>query len=131
MNLLRTRYYVGCLLMCIGFSSCHSVSDQTKIVAKDNIDLGAFTIGDTANFTIPVVNPTDETLKILDIKGSCECITINTYPKELRPQQTGTINATYSSEFEGKFLGVLYKNVVIKLNKKPFIHSVRLKVDIK
>ncbi|WP_375447521.1 DUF1573 domain-containing protein [uncultured Fibrella sp.] len=117
--------------MCIGYLSCQSTSKNTKIVVNDYIDLGSVTIGDTVNFSIPLINPTDEYLKIVAVKGSCECITINTCPPGLEPTKNGTIYATYSSKFERKLAGVLYKSVVIKLDKKPFLHSVSLRVDIK
>ena len=131
MKSLSRGHYVSYLLMCIGYFSCQSNPENNSIVIKDYIDLGSVTIGDTVNFSIPLINTTDDYLKIVTVKGSCECVTINTCPPGLNPKKNGTIYATYDSKFERKLAGVLYKNVVIQLDKKPFIHSVRLRVDIK
>lgn len=131
MKLLSTVRYVSYLLMCIGYFCCRSTAENEKIVVNDYIDLGRLAIGDTVKFSIPLTNPTDDYLKIVTVKGSCECITINTCPPGLEAKKSGTIYATYDSKYERKLSGVLYKNVVIQLNRKPFIHSVKLRVDIK
>lgn len=123
--------YIGYLLMSIICFGCQSTPQNEGLVLKEVIDLGAVTVGQTVDFTIDILNPTDQFIKIITVKGNCGCLTVNNCPSGIKPKQNGTINATYSSEFDKKLSGILYKNVVIQLDKKPFIRSVKLKVNVK
>ncbi|MEZ0538372.1 DUF1573 domain-containing protein [Fibrella arboris] len=131
MKAFIVRRYIGYLILGSLCFSCQPANEKYNIAVKNLIDLGAVTVGNNINFAIDLLNPTDQDLTIMAVKGSCECIIINTYPSVLKPRQNGTINATYTSKFERKLAGVLYKDVVIQLNKKPFLHAVKLRVDVK
>ena len=123
--------YICYLLVCIGCLSCSSNPVSDRLLEKDTIDLGGVNSGAKVDFTIGIANPTDHYLKILHVKGNCECVVINKYPTGLSPKQNGAISATYTSQYEKEAAGVLYKNIVIKLDRKPFIHWAKVKVNVK
>jgi hypothetical protein len=122
---------------CIGFLlisgiclSCQPAQESNSIVFKNSIDLGSVTVGKVVKFSIDVLNPTDQLIKIVSVKGDCGCLTVNRCPTGLEPNQNGTISATYSSRFEKKSAGIVHRNVIIQLNRKPFLHLVKLKVNV-
>lgn len=123
--------YIGYLLISCICLSCQPAQENNTIVLKKFIDLGSVDVGKVVKFTINVLNPTDQLIKIVSVKGDCGCLTVDKCPSGLEPNQNGTISATYSSKFEKQSAGIIYRNVIIQLNRKPFLHSVKLKVNVK
>ena len=131
MNRATVKKHISHTLMCFLIVGCHTQQTTTGFIVDDNLDLGSVSVGDTVNFTVGIKNPTDEAVKIVDIRGTCGCVKVKSYPSTLKALQNGTINATYYSLLERKSAGVVTKALVLRLDKEPFIHSANLKVTVR
>ncbi|XWW47461.1 DUF1573 domain-containing protein [Fibrella sp. USSR17] len=130
MRSISTKKHISYVLMCFVFLGCQSKPTSTTFFPKDTIDLGAVSSGDSIDFVVDVKNPTDNEAKVADIRGTCGCIKVKNYPAVLKASEAGTINATYYSKFDKKSAGPLYKSIVLRSDKKPFIHAIQVKVNV-
>lgn len=79
-------------------------------------DFGKVKDGEQVNHVFKFTNTGDETLVLLDVKGSCGC-TVPVWPKEpIMPGQSGEIDVTFDSQNR---VGMIRKTVRIQANTEP------------
>ena len=106
------------------------MKDDTGIFRTDTFELGVVKKGTKKIFFIPIANSTTERIKIVKVTGDCGCITVSNYPSTLYPDKNDVLNVTYDSQFDSQLTGVIYKNVVVQLDQKPFLQSLKLRLTI-
>ncbi|MEZ0487446.1 DUF1573 domain-containing protein [Fibrella aquatica] len=130
MTLFNACKYTSFLLVYFIFFGCQSPQTTEGLVVNDSLNLGVLKKGDQVPFTVNLTNPTTDYVRIVSVKGDCGCITVNKSPEGLKPGQNGIVNATYNSKVDEKLTGTILKNIVIQVDKKPFIHAVKLTVAL-
>lgn len=88
-----------------------AVASVNSITWKSTtIDLGQVKAGETAKLNFDFTNNGNETVTILEAKGSCGCTNVS-YPKyEIEPGASASISAEFTSHKAGLFK----KNIKIK-----------------
>lgn len=65
---------------------------------------------DSINFTFKITNNTDDFIKIHGIDKSCDCISVNSFPKELKPNSTNYIIGKIGNVQSGKMNKSIFVN---------------------
>lgn len=69
--------------------------------------------GDTLNLIIEYKNEGTDKLIISDIKPSCECITVDLNPKQLKPNENGKLHLYFDTK---KLIGKIFRTLTIQSN---------------
>jgi hypothetical protein len=62
---------------------------------SESIDLGTMRPGSIAKTSFKFTNVGSATLKISDLRASCECVQLDLNPREFKPGETGVVNVTH------------------------------------
>lgn len=122
-----SAFFLLVLATCIG---CQKSEEAIDIFPKDTMDLGSVKVGTNKVVKIELNNPTDQQVRLISVKGDCNCLVTNDYPSSIYPGKKHLLTVTYDSQYDKKIRGVVYRNVVVQIDKKPFIQFVKLKINI-
>lgn len=75
-----------------------------------NLDLGKVEKNETTKLTFEFTNTGNESVRILEAKGSCGCTVVDFSKEEIKSGETATIEANFKSSK----VGVFKKNVKVK-----------------
>jgi len=91
-------------------------------------DFGKVADGEKVNHTFSFTNTGDESLILIDVKGSCGCTIPENWPKHpIQPGETANIDVTFNSKDR---VGVVRKTVRVQANTNPSVTTITITGEV-
>ena len=111
-----TGAFVGCVLaflLGVAFSFPplnnlvglqNNLTNRVNVVLEDSILSGEVSAGESIDFVVAVHNQSDSTVEIVGGGSSCGCVTLQSIPISIRPQETAHLNiSVFAGDEVGEF----------------------------
>lgn len=121
---------LSAVFIVINLMSCQTAENAIDIFPKDTIDVGSVKVGVKKTVRIQISNQTDQFIGIVSVKGDCNCIVSNASSTGIYPEKDQFLTVTYDSQYDKRISGTIYRNVLVQIDKKPFIQSAKLKINV-
>jgi len=80
---------------------------------KSSLDLGTVVRNSSANFAFRFKNTGDMPLRITEVRQSCDCVVLNSPPKEVAAGASAVISGQFNS---GSYMGLVNQTIVVGSN---------------
>ncbi len=104
--------------------------DQPTTISfeEDAFDFGKVVDGDKVNHTFKFTNTGEQSLVLIDVKGSCGCTVPENWPKSpIQPGESAQIDVTFDSKNR---VGVVRKTVRIQANTNPSVTTLTITGEV-